>query len=117
MSYRYDPYKRFGVIAVVSSGMFMITFWSGMNLNPYIAWMTSVNLVTFVYTGVDKRLAMGYHRRIPDVVFYVLFLSGGFIGGYTGMYIFRHKTLNKAYIIMLTVGMIIHLFGNFIVRI
>lgn len=51
-----------------------------------------LSLVDFLLMGLDKGLARGESRRIPERVLLGLALLGGSPGGVLGMKLFRHKT-------------------------
>lgn len=57
------------------------------------AWLISINLITFVYYGYDKRQARRGERRIPEIVLFALALLGASPGAFLAMYAFRHKTI------------------------
>ena len=59
----------------------------------YFLWLITINLVSFIFFGLDKIKAKRHSRvRIPEVVLHAFGLLGGFIGSMVGMLIFRHKT-------------------------
>lgn len=51
-----------------------------------------MSLLAFVLYGVDKGLAKGDMRRIPEKVLLLISFLGGALGGNIGMSVFRHKT-------------------------
>jgi len=51
-----------------------------------------LNLVTFLWFGLDKRRARLRGRRTPEGHLLLLSWLGGFPGGWIGMNVFRHKT-------------------------
>jgi uncharacterized membrane protein YsdA (DUF1294 family) len=58
----------------------------------FVAWMTAVNLVTFLFYGIDKGMAKTTSVRVPELYLHVGALAGGFVGGWAGMFAFHHKT-------------------------
>jgi uncharacterized membrane protein YsdA (DUF1294 family) len=53
----------------------------------------AMTLVTFLAFGWDKRKARtGSRNRTPEGTLLTLSFLGGFVGGWVGMNIFRHKT-------------------------
>ena len=66
----------------------------------YLLWLCCMSLVTFLVMGSDKRRAMRGARRATGakgmqggwLLFLLLALLGGGVGGLLGMYAFRHKT-------------------------
>ena len=57
-----------------------------------LAYLALINLLTFVFYGVDKRRAQKGAWRISEKTLLLLPLLGGSIGGILGMRVFRHKT-------------------------
>ena len=50
-----------------------------------------INILTFFIFGIDKYKAKKYYLRISEkALFFMCFIGGG-VGGFIGMYIFRHK--------------------------
>ena len=59
--------------------------------------LASINLVTFMVYGIDKRAAKSGQRRIPENNMHTLEFLGGWIGALMGQKIFRHKTKKRSY--------------------
>ena len=57
-----------------------------------IWYLISVNIITFILYGVDKRLAIKKKDRISEYTLLVFGFFGGFLGAIIGMNIFHHKT-------------------------
>jgi uncharacterized membrane protein YsdA (DUF1294 family) len=51
-----------------------------------------VNLISLFLFGLDKKRARSSARRIPERILFLWAIIGGAPGGWTGMYMFRHKT-------------------------
>lgn len=51
-----------------------------------------MNILLFVFMGLDKYKAIHHQFRIPERVLLLLSILGGSIGGLLGMFIFHHKT-------------------------
>ena len=81
-----------------------------------ILYIVAVNLVTFVYFGIDKSRAQRQVRRTPENILWFLSLIGGTIGALGAMHLFRHKTkkisfqLVLALIALLQCGAVILIF-------
>ncbi len=56
-----------------------------------------INLAAFVAFGIDKMLAEGGRRRIPEARLLQLALIGGTPGAYAGRAAFRHKTRKQPF--------------------
>ncbi|MBI2804333.1 MAG: DUF1294 domain-containing protein [Planctomycetes bacterium] len=64
-------------------------------------WMLACNVVTFVYYGLDKWLAMRtFFFRIPEVTLHTLAAVGGSPAALLAMWIFRHKTIKASFRIL-----------------
>jgi uncharacterized membrane protein YsdA (DUF1294 family) len=61
------------------------------------AWLLAINVTTFAYYGFDKKQAKGAGRRIPENVLHLLALSGGSLGAWLAMRVFRHKTIKGSF--------------------
>lgn len=74
-----------------------------------IAYIVSVNILTFCLYGIDKSLAVKEKRRIPNRVLLGLAAVGGSIGAWAGMYAFRHKTHKWYYTITVPVMLLLQI--------
>ena len=64
-----------------------------------IIYMVLMNLVGIVVMGIDKERAKRHAWRIPEKTLFLVSLLGGSIGTWAGMYIFRHKTRHRYFVI------------------
>jgi uncharacterized membrane protein YsdA (DUF1294 family) len=87
-----------------------------MLLRLLVAWLLVINVVTFAAYWWDKRAARRGARRTPERTLFALDLAGGFVGGWLGMRILRHKTLHTSFKVVqslatiLWVGLLLVLF-------
>lgn len=58
----------------------------------------TLNILAFVITAYDKRLAIVQKKRISEETLLTFAAVGGTIGSALAMYIFRHKTSKKYYL-------------------
>lgn len=65
----------------------------------YLLWLCVMSLVTFLVMGSDKLRAKRGTRRVPEARLFLLALLGGGVGGFLGMYAFRHKTRHPHFVI------------------
>ena len=65
----------------------------------FLLWLCCMSLVAFLTMGSDKLLAKRGARRVPEARLFLLALLGGGIGGFLGMYAFRHKTRHLHFVI------------------
>ena len=57
----------------------------------------------------DKSRAIRHQWRIPEKVLFIAAAIGGSLGSICGMYIFRHKTKQSAFVFGMTLLLICHL--------
>ncbi len=64
-----------------------------MNVLTWIGiYLAVVNLLGFLFMGIDKWKAVNHAWRIPEASLFLIALIGGSIGSILGMQLFRHKT-------------------------
>jgi uncharacterized membrane protein YsdA (DUF1294 family) len=78
-------------------------------LTAYEAWLLAMSVVTFSYYGFDKYQAQRKGWRVPEVWLHVLAFAGGFLGGWAGLFWFRHKTDHFFFMIMLVLATALHI--------
>lgn len=77
------------------------------------SWLMGVNLATVGYFGWDKWQARRNGGRVPELILYGLALAGGSLGAVAAMRLFRHKTLQGrfrlllALIVLLQIGLLV----------
>lgn len=79
-----------------------------MKSNLYIYYL-ALNSLLLLLMGVDKLLAIGHKRRIPEATLLTLSLIGGGLGGFVGMLFFRHKIRKHYFSITFIISIILHL--------
>lgn len=57
-----------------------------------LIYMGVLGFITFIMYGIDKAKAKAHKWRIPERVLLGMCMIGGIVGGWLGMYVFRHKT-------------------------
>lgn len=67
-----------------------LTFFKNYKFIPI--YLGIINLITFIFFGIDKLAAIKNRSRIKIVTLLGLSFIGGSVGGLLGMYLFRHKT-------------------------
>src|SRR4051794_22337767 len=99
---------RFHLISVlVPSVVGTLAFWwflAGRQHSTWkhwlICWLFSVNIVTFLWYGVDKYIskqALLFWFRVPEKVLHMLSIIGGSPSALLAMMIFRHKTIKPSF--------------------
>lgn len=59
--------------------------------------LLGINLLTFLFYGLDKLLAVKRRRRIPEATLLTLSFLAGSVGAMLGMALFHHKTDARAH--------------------
>lgn len=65
----------------------------------FLIYLAAVNFAAFVMYGIDKRKAIRGKWRTPESVLLGVAVIGGSLGAWAGMYVFRHKTRYKKFVI------------------
>lgn len=78
-------------------------------MNLILIYFIVINAFTFICFGYDKSLARKNKRRIPERNLFILVAIGGTIGGFLGMYIFKHKTHKTSFKLMFSGILILQL--------
>jgi uncharacterized membrane protein YsdA (DUF1294 family) len=84
--------RLYSILAAIAVPLAAIGVALLLNWPPFPAYLLGASLVTFVLYGFDKRQARRGGGRVPEAVLLALGVAGGFLGGFLGMGIFRHKT-------------------------
>jgi len=66
---------------------------------PFLLAALLVNLIAFVFYGVDKYKAKKQLWRIPEATLILFSVLGGGIGSLLGMTTFRHKTKHTKFLV------------------
>ena len=61
-------------------------------ISNFLIYLLVINIVGFIYMGIDKWKAKRNAWRIPEDTLFAITALGGGIGTIAGMYTFRHKT-------------------------
>jgi uncharacterized membrane protein YsdA (DUF1294 family) len=60
-------------------------------LDSLWAYLLLVNVVGLVLMGFDKLSAKADSERVPELLFFLISVAGGFIGVVLGIFVFHHK--------------------------
>jgi uncharacterized membrane protein YsdA (DUF1294 family) len=74
----------------------------------YLIWLGLLSLITFILYGLDKAQSKKHGPRVPENALHLLALAGGFLGGWIGRSLFRHKTKKGMFLFVLVVSTVIH---------
>lgn len=81
--------------------------WNLLYNNLFIVYFCVINLFTFAIYGIDKWKAKHNKWRIREATLLGLAVIGGSIGAFAGMYVFRHKTKHRYFVVGIPVIFII----------
>ena len=73
------------------------------------AWLFVLSLALFLLMGFDKNQARRGARRVPEKRLFLLAALGGAIGGFFGIYAFRHKTRHWTFVLGFPALAVLHL--------
>jgi uncharacterized membrane protein YsdA (DUF1294 family) len=75
----------------------------------YLVWLAAASVITFILYGLDKaRSKRKGAWRIPEMTLHALALLGGFMGGWAGRSLFRHKTKKGIFLFVLVLSTVLH---------
>lgn len=95
-------------MALVVTAALCVVWWHFWGLHFYLAWLISATPVTVVLFGWDKVVAKLGWRRVPERTLLLMNLVGGFIGGWVGQFLFRHKTRKWTFWLVLGLSTLLH---------
>ena len=107
--------------AFVDFIFFFIVFYWWLHVRVLFSYIFAINIVTFLYYGIDKFFAKNNMFRVPEKVLLSLAFVGGSIGALIGMILFHHKTKKASFqvwfwiLIIAQIG-IIYLIYRYILR-
>jgi len=104
-----SPKWTYTVIAIALSLVLFLALVLWLRVPAYIAWLIAASIVLFALYGYDKAQAKAGGGRVPEIVLHGLALLGGFVGGWIGMYAFRHKTQHPMFKVVLAIATVLNL--------
>jgi uncharacterized membrane protein YsdA (DUF1294 family) len=106
-------FRRYGLISVVATAIDYFVVARLVDWSPYFVAVTALSVSTFLLYGLDKfeaaRPGSGRRQRVPENLFHLLALLGGFPGGWLGRFVFWHKIRKRSFWLVLVVSTIIHI--------
>lgn len=73
-----------------------------------IIYILVVNMLTFIFYGIDKYKAIHHQWRISEFFLLLMTFIGGSIGAISGMNIFHHKTRHLKFKILVPLFFVLH---------
>ena len=78
--------------------------------NVVILYYTIVNVILFIVMGIDKYKAKKHLWRIPESVLFSMAFLGGSLGGFLGMFCFRHKIRKYYFYGLYFIFLVVHIY-------
>ena len=103
-----SPFAHFSVIAFLSTIIvfaMLSSLWPG---SLYLKWVVASSITTLVFYVYDKSQSRRHGPRVPELVLHAMALMGGFLGGWLGMFFFRHKLRKPAFWAVLAGSTVLH---------
>ncbi|HNS21154.1 MAG TPA: DUF1294 domain-containing protein [Sedimentisphaerales bacterium] len=97
---RHKFIKRVVAIVLLAGIALGLLLWR-LGLAPLYAGLASINAITLLLYGYDKRQAVADGTRIPEVVLHLVALLGGSPAAIVAQELFRHKTRKLAFRLVL----------------
>lgn len=72
-----------------------------------LIYIAVINVITFIFYGVDKKRAVRHRWRIPEKTLILLSWVGGGVGALSGMLIFHHKTRTGKFRILVPMSLMV----------
>ena len=69
-----------------------------------LGYLVFMSLIGLIQMGMDKRRAIKKRWRIPERTLILTAFLGGGIGSLLGMYVFRHKTRHRKFVILIPIA-------------
>jgi uncharacterized membrane protein YsdA (DUF1294 family) len=66
-----------------------------------------MNVLAFLFVVGDKLKSMAQFYRTRESDFYVMFLFGGWVGGFVAMILLRHKTRKTRFLVSAAVASVL----------
>ena len=109
-SFRSSPRAAFLVVALVCIALAAWGVYGlGIALPAWPLWILCSSVVAFLFYGWDKLQASQGGWRVPELVLHILALAGGFPGAWLGRRVFRHKTKEPLFLIVIILSAILHI--------
>jgi len=108
-TYLKKPKQAFTLIAMALAAVLGIFLYWFTKWNPYIVWVITLSVITFLMYGYDKAQSKVDGQRVPEIVLHGLALAGGFLGGWVGRWVFHHKTNKPVFTVILVMSTVVQL--------
>ncbi len=79
-----------------------------MTLPPLYVYLVAVNFFALALYGADKRRSIRKQWRIPEAVLLWTAFLGGSAGALLGMWLFRHKTRHRKFVVAVPLFLLLH---------
>ena len=116
-SYRMHPKLEWTIYPLILSLALTVPIWafSPFHQGLHISWVIGTSITLFGLYGYDNGQAKGKGKRIPEFNLHMMAVIGGFLGGLTGRYFFRHKTRKKRLLAVILASAVLHVILFFLI--
>ena len=108
MHLRKSPRLVFGAIAAASGLILYGVLYHTTLWNPYAIWVAAWSAITLALYAYDKAQSLLGGLRVPKAVLHGVAIAGGFLGGWAGMLLFRHKVNQPDFVLVLLISTLGH---------
>ena len=99
-----DPRNRPALFGAIIGGIAAFGLLWVLGVPALLAWLAGWSVPAFAMYGIDKRQARAGRWRIPEAVLHALALVGGVVGAWIGRAVFRHKTREPVFLVVLVIA-------------
>ena len=110
-SRRTDTRTIFAVATLVGGLLLWVVVQPALGWHWYAAWLLTWSVITLLLYAFDKLQAQRGERRVlrvPEIVLLGTAVLGGFLGGWIGLLVLRHKTRHQVFWTVLIVSTLAH---------
>jgi len=101
---KFNTYQNYFMIASILLVLCLVLGNFYLQIDLFLLWLLSANIVVLLIFAYDKLSAIYHSGRVPNLVLYTLILIGGFIGGWIGLLVLRHKSRKLQYYVFLIIS-------------
>ena len=96
------------LLAFIAWPILLVFLINSTELSPYVCWLVSASIVTFVVYGLDKASAKLGVWRVSERTLHLLSLLGGFGGAALGLIVWQHKFRKGIFIAIILLSALLH---------
>ncbi len=98
-----------GFLPNSNNDFMVVVMFTNNGLKAVLAYYIFINVLLFVLMGIDKLKAKKRKWRIPESALFTIAILGGAIGGFAGMFVFRHKSRKLSFKVIYAISLFLHI--------